>query len=364
MKKIAAFLLIFATWYFAGMNRHAPMMATMLCALLVIVVSFVLSRALRGKIDADIPAQKTFAFKDAQTPFVFHIQNRSRLPVNHFRLSFSMKYRSQKKRIYKRLYGSAAGKNDKESSMSEFYFTAPYCGLIDVSLHRIRVYDYFRLFSTSKKLHYDSAQIYVLPFPKNVKIDIPYLLTAVGEPNAQVTSDAGGDDFSEIRLIREYRDGDLMRHIHRNYSARSGKLWIKEYYRDNDRKINVYLNTSSKQPLSADLLDAYYELVSSVLTSCVKYGLSMRINWLDAESGQAREYELRCSDDVSALLAMLYCTNTACSPEAFAAVFGDTDSGMVLSASLQWIFGGVPVFTFDKKTLSAQLESRVFVLGR
>ena len=359
MKKLLALIILAAALYFGGMNDQTAVIVSVLCLLIVFLVSFIFSRVMKRFVSADLPVGVSTVYKNTESVLKIKVFNSSRVPLSRAALSMRMKYKNSRTVSSKRFRVSAPGGECE----SEIFFTPPYCGIIEARIKKIRIYDYLYMFSCSKKLGCKS-EIYILPPPRELRIIMPDFGAYTANAVTESSSDKSGEDHSEIRLVREYRDGDLMRHIHRNYSARSGKLWIKEYYRDNDRKINVYLNTSSKQPLSADLLDAYYELVSSVLTSCVKYGLSMRINWLDAESGQAREYELRCSDDVSALLAKLYCTNTACSPEAFAAVFGDTDSGMVLSASLQWIFGGVPVFTFDKKTLSAQLESRVFVLGR
>lgn len=364
MKKLAAFLLIFATWYFAGMHQRGPMLATMICAVVVVLVSFVISRVLKGNISADIPQQNNFAFKGAQTPFIFHVSNKSRLPAKHFRLSFFMKYHSDKHKDRKKLFGSAGGRSDDKNNLSEFYFTAPYCGLIDVCLSRIRVYDYFRLFSASKRIRNVSYQVCVLPYPKNVRIDMPYLTSSIGEPNAETVTSSSGDDYSEIRIVREYKDGDLMRHIHRNFSARTGKLWVKEYYRDNDRKISVYLDTSSEKPMTPSRFDAFCELVSSVLTAMSKYGLCMRILWLDSKTCQPCEFELRTPDDVPTLLSRMYKTDTRCKPENFYSVFPSTENGMVLSSSLDWIFGGKPVFRFDEQNIGAQLESRVFGLGR
>lgn len=37
-------------------------------------------------------------------------------------------------------------------------------------------------------------------------------------------SRASGSAYDEIRRIREYRPGDLQRHIHWNQTARSGQL--------------------------------------------------------------------------------------------------------------------------------------------
>lgn len=364
MRYLTAFLLIFGTWYFAGMNRRAPMMAVVICGIGIVLISFILSIVQRHRINAGIPEQSAFTYKGVQTPFRFHITNQSRLPVNYFRLSFLMKYRGDRQKTRKKLAGCADGARHNEDNITEFYFSAPYCGLIDVELRRIRVYDFFRMFSFSKRLKSEKALVYVLPYPREMQILTPWSGSSAGEPIAETINNLSGDDYSEIRLIREYREGDITRHLHRNYSARTGKMWIKEYYRDNDRIIPVYLNTAFGGKLKPSRRDAYYEMVSSVLTCCSKLGLTLRVCWLDAASGQAREWIVRSPDDVTQLFAALYRTDTACSAGQFASVFPDTTRGMVMDMELSWLMNDDLVYRFSEKDITSELETRVFNIGR
>lgn len=364
MRYLTALLLLIATWYLAGMHRQAPMMAVMICGVIVVVLSFVLSFVQRRRISAGMSAPTLCTYKGVQTRFSFHIRNDSRLPVNHFRLNFLMQYRGDRRKTRKRLCGCAGDSRHNEGNEAEFYFSAPYCGLVDVELRRIRVYDYFRLFSFSKRLKTDKAQIYVLPYPRDMHILSPMWGSSAGEPVAETVNNTSGDDFSEIRLIREYRDGDITRHLHRNYSARTGKLWIKEYYRDNDRIIPVYLDTSSQKKLTPARRDAFYEMVSSVLTGCSKLGLTLRVYFIDAASGMAKEWVVRMPDDVTSLFAELYRTNTDCTAGQFATVFPDTTKGMIMDTELSWSMNEELIYRFDEKNITHELETRAFDIGR
>ncbi|MCB1178279.1 MAG: DUF58 domain-containing protein [Leptospiraceae bacterium] len=51
-----------------------------------------------------------------------------------------------------------------------------------------------------------------------------------------------GLDFKEVR---EYIVGDDTRHIDWNVSSRMGELYVKEYHQENDRIINIFLDSSA-----------------------------------------------------------------------------------------------------------------------
>ena len=362
MRKLAAFMLIFATWYFAGMNRRGPMMATAICAVIIVLASFVISRVMCRKTDVLIPLQGLFAYKKAQTPFDLDIINNTILPVNYFRLSFFMKYHRERKRIRKSFSGSAERKGMKNESI--FYFTPRYSGMIDIELKRLRVYDHFGLFSSSKRLRGRTAKIYVIPFPRPIKLSDQFFVSAVGEPTAETVSDGRGDDFSEIRQIREYRDGDLIRHLHRNLSARTGKMWVKDYFRDNDRKIDLWLDTSSEGRLAMARTDAFCELMSAVIIGCTRLGLTLRVHWMDKTGDAPGEMEINSPEMVPDLFAAFFRASKECSASEFNSVFRDTDKGMVINTSLEWIMNGELIHRFDEKKIDSEIDGKVFSIGR
>ena len=234
MKKFVTLLIIAAAWYFAGMNRQPYVMAAAICGMIFVVFSFVFARVQKHFLSADLPDQENVIYKDHENPLVIHTENRSRLPVNRYRVTVLMRYKGSKNSSLRKLNGSAGRRNDNKENISVLYYNAPYSGTIRISLLRLRVYDFFMIFSSSKKLENVMREVIVLPVPKKMNIAMPPFGTYTNEPVAQSTSDKKGDDQSEIRLIREYREGDLTRHMHRNYSARTEKIWIKEFQKEND----------------------------------------------------------------------------------------------------------------------------------
>ena len=136
MKHLVALILLFAAWYFAGMNQQKPIMAVIICAVAVTFISLVFSLVMKFLTSAKIPAQKSILYKNNDSPLTLSVVNNTRIPVNRVSLTITMQYASDKKnRVKKRLDAAAAAKSETEATM---YFNAPYCGLINANITKIQ----------------------------------------------------------------------------------------------------------------------------------------------------------------------------------------------------------------------------------
>ncbi|MBR3630201.1 MAG: DUF58 domain-containing protein, partial [Oscillospiraceae bacterium] len=108
-----------------------------------------------------------------------------------------------------------------------FYVHADRCGIVEIRLKRLRVYDIFCLFRTNIRRTVDSMTILVLPEPLN----LPILDEAppVDHPDSERYSGKPGDDSSEVFGIREYRPGDQVSRMHWKLSSRSDTLLVKDF---------------------------------------------------------------------------------------------------------------------------------------
>lgn len=364
MKKFVTLLIIAAAWYFAGMNRQPYVMAAAICGMIFVVFSFVFARVQKHFLSADLPDQENVIYKDHENPLVIHTENRSRLPVNRYRVTVLMRYKGSKNSSLRKLNGSAGRRNDNKENISVLYYNAPYSGTIRISLLRLRVYDFFMIFSSSKKLENVMREVIVLPVPKKMNIAMPPFGTYTNEPVAQSTSDKKGDDQSEIRLIREYREGDLTRHMHRNYSARTEKIWIKEFQKENDYIFDLYLDTSSKEKAKITDMDAFNELVGSVLNNLMEYDIIIKIHYFDKASGNMKMYELDKKSSADDFMVTMLKSDPFCREEEFRSVCSVTpsDNVMLIDLSLNWYFGGRHIFRFDKNNISNELITNYFDL--
>lgn len=365
MKKIVTVLLLLLAWYFAGMNRQPYVMAAVICGTIFVVLSFFLTRYLKHKLTAEIPEQSSIIRKNMQAEFKIRTDNKCRLPINKYKLTICMNYQGSNRPVIKKLSGNACPAGDPEENLASVYFAAPYCGMISAELRRLRVYDYFMIFSSSSKLRDKKGEVAVLPPIRKMNIRMPAFGSYTNEPVAETSSDKKGEDHSEIRFIREYREGDLTRHIHRNYSARTEKLWVKEYQRENDFIFDLFLDSSYYKETDIEHRDAFYELVYAVVNNLMENDIVIRVHYLDKHRGGAVMFELDSRKDVDRFILDLYKSDCFCTQEEFLNYFNvlAMNNAMLLNASLEWYFCGRPIYRFQKKNIYYELVNRYFDLS-
>ena len=221
------------------------------------------------------------------------------------------------------------------------------------------------IFSSSKKLKDISKDIAVLPVPKKMNINMPPFGTYTNEPVAQSASDKKGDDQSEIRLVREYRQGDLTRHMHRNYSARTEKIWIKEFQKENDYIFDLYIDSSYEGEHDITDTDAFIEVLSSVLHNLMEYDIIIKIHYYDSESADMRLFELEKKEDIDEFLVTFLRAEPLCTKESFSSVchIRPTDSIMLIDFGLNWYFNGRQIWKFSKEKLIDDITGRYYELN-
>lgn len=111
-----------------------------------------------------------------------------------------------------------------------------YCGRIDLKVEECRVYDWFDFTYLKKKVN-TKGFVYVYPYEgKTFLAEIDDLLS---EGEEFTYKHVVGNDVSEILQIREYRQGDSIKGIHWNLSAKNDNLFVKELDTPNDNSIMV-----------------------------------------------------------------------------------------------------------------------------
>ena len=364
MKKIIAFLLLAITWYFAGVNRQPALMTAFVCFAIALAAGFILPRVMKHFLHPELPVKMSVAFKETETEFSIISENRTVFPINRYKLTLGMKYRFQDKYTVRKLNGSVAGRSTGQEASAAFYFSAPYSGLMDISLRRLRVYDYLSVFSSSRKLSGKTGEIIVMPYPKEMKLIMPSFGAYSHLSYIDSSSDVKGEDLSEIRVIREYQHGDLTRHIHRNYSARTQKLWVKEYQKENDFIFDLLLDSSALPAPGTDDLDAFYELVMSVLWSIMGFSAVVNVKWFDKTRGGLTETLISSRTEVEPLMTQLLRTDIRCTPKDISGeeIREGMKKGMVVNTRLEWFFRDDRIYSFHKESIQAEIRDMSFDL--
>lgn len=360
MKKIAFFLLMLFTFYWAGMYRSMPLMVFCLAELLLFVVLLILPRAMRRRLSIAFPKRKETALANAETICRVTLRNKGKLPAGRVALRLRVWYEQDSKGVEKKIYGGAAcGESDLE-----FGLCPAYCGLLRVRIDRLRVYDYLSLFSSSKRVM-EEMNVAIFPGEQALRITLAnFGWEQSGVPIEQTVS-RPGDSFNEIRQIREYRAGDSARHIHRNLSAKTDQLWIKEYERDTDLQADLLLDLTGISEASTPEKSAFYQLLSALVLGLLKETAAVRVHWRASDGENKVCVNLSNEAQCRELLLLLYQAETAQGEESNAASDEDVAMGksvFKLTTELSLFAGDRLLHRFSAKTLEQEIQEKVFVI--
>lgn len=92
-----------------------------------------------------------------------------------------------------------------------------------------------------------------------------------------------GDDYTNIRSIREYRYGDNVKNIHYKLSAKSDKVYTKQYSHYNEPSTLILLNGSSTDYSSPESEDSAVDVCASILKHYVDLGTECILGLMNGE---------------------------------------------------------------------------------
>lgn len=209
-------------------------------------------------------------------------------------IQFDIRYGYGKQRERKKLYGNGG----KEKLGFDIRFT--YCGIAELYLKKLRIYDYFFLQSVQKKI---MEELRVMVFPREKFINIR--IWGAEEENQKENNDM---TFMQMRneeayRIREYREGDLSKQIHWKLSARAEKALVREYDAQGENAAELFLDLRGYDAAHRKDKDAFYELLSALLLGLLRKKEKIRVCWY---RGGRCDMEITESVQCRELLGILY----------------------------------------------------------
>lgn len=374
MRRFFFLLLILLTYYLAGMYRSLPLLILCAAEFLTVIFSFLLTRYFRRKIAASFQKKTDTARAGETAVCSLVVTSASRLPVGRCVLTVEAGFPRRRE--------SGKGKRRLESraefgeNPSFFRISVPHCGIVRIRLTRIRVYDYFLLFSAKKKT---DEEMLLAVFPKEQALQIRSSLSEWTDPGflQDRTENMQGDARHEIRQVREYRSGDSLRSVHRNLSARSGNLWIKEYERETEGVARVFLDLSEFCAAGPSERDCFYRLLWALVTGLLLSVSSAEVSWYDSvEAGTDTEEEkntiirrasVRDEEECRGMFYRLYQTEerleSAAALSAPRQPEGRTERDtFVLDTKLVLYRNGKPVFRFSGENLEKEIGEQILIV--
>ncbi len=355
MTKVLFLLLLLLVYYISAMYESPALMVLFLVQLFLIVIMFILSVYFKRSLTVSFAEKIVWTEMGRPFSYQFHVENRGRLPVSRLTVKFRIEQPGKKSAKKAKLCGNGqCGESFLSGSA-----VLEHCGISAFRAYRLRVFDYLSLFSRRKKL--DSAmEAVVFPRPYKMRIETGGM-SSDREILRQQTAFIPGTDYGEIRQIREYRDGDSVRHIHWNQTARSEQIWVKEYAEETESKVSLFLDLTAEQR-SPDDRDAFCALLYGLLSGILPGVSSVQVFWQDRKNGGLVEMEVRDEEQCRELFLRFYRTG-----ELFERGGGEASEfslpakdAMRLTGDLRWFVGDRLLFHFSKENLEPEMTGQIF----
>lgn len=305
MKKVILLGMTVAAYYIASMYRQMPLMVLAIAMLMLVVILFVLPRYLKRGIQISFSRQLDQAEKGQDKRYDILVENKGKLPVNHLTVSLHL-YDEKGMLIQK--YKLRSNRKEGINALS-ISLSVPHCGMYRLIACQVRVYDYLCAFSSAKEVQ-QQMSVMVLPRMVTMKFKLPYmeLKGRQMEDSTRQKMRYSGSENREIRQMREYQNGDTVRHIHWNLSAKADRLWIKEYEKENDSFSRLLLDLRIPEGWKEESRDAFYELLSALIFGFLQADWGLSVCWYDSESKSFVFMEVEKAAQYHNMMARLYQT--------------------------------------------------------
>lgn len=353
MKKFTFLAVMAVTLYFAGIYRQKPMLIMLVMEIILVLIMMILPHILKRKVNVGFVKKNKSTKKNSELICQIDVSNKNKIPINKFGTQISFQYNDKKSKVKKSLYGCADTGNN---SIVEFGFVAPYCGNVRVNIKKIRIYDYLSIFSCRKKIN-SEMNIMVFPQEKPLNIEVSYQGQYEGDNAVSTFLKQSDDAYTDIKQLREYRDGDSNRFIHWNYSARTESLWVKEYEQETGSNFSIFLDTLYPKKPDCVEYDAFYEIISSIILGLLKDNIVVNAYWFDKQIHKIRNKEIKYSKQLTELLSELYKSETEYSDN-----IQKIECQMKFNMNLEWYFNNQIIYRFSKTNFEDEIIYKNFIL--
>lgn len=355
MRRFFLLLLVLITYYLASMFRSLPLLALCGAEGFMATAAFILSRRFRAGLSLHFSQPLGTAVVRTNTACKVSVSYKGPFAVNHYRVKIEVYIPPKKKKKFQKRLKGAGGYGENELA---FWIQAPYCGLFRLHLTQLKVYDLFSLFCAKKKIS-EEMELAVFPDGRALQIQLASPEQYGDSPQEEQPANSLGEASHEIRQVREYRTGDLNRHIHWNLSARTGKLWLKEFEQERDFSVRLYLGIKSGFSFSPVRQSNFFVLLSALVMGLLESTGTVRIFWQETENRQV----WADAGSVGQLHEILYRLYRLSAKGEFSDSSGTyPEKAFMLDTDLGWYWEESLIFRFSPRSLERDIRERVFSL--
>ena len=143
-----------------------------------------------------------------------------------------------------------------------------YSGIITVKLKSVKIYDFFGLTSTTKKIG-SVLNISVMPKTQRLLLDMHQQEKTAVQEGDVYSNIFPGNDKTQIFDVSPYHEGDNIKDIHWKLSLKTEEFVVKKYSMPVCSETNVYVDFAvpEDKKVTAEGVDRFYSYVFSIVES-------------------------------------------------------------------------------------------------
>ncbi len=288
------FLLVFVGIISILYNQYV-MGILFLCVLFMPIIQLLLIVYLSIKVKVKLSSVIHVAMKGENIPITLQIHNPTIFPILRLKLYLTYKNAYSTQKYYKEIVTAA---DNRGSTRIICNLRSEYTGNLEISLKKVRFYDYVKLFSLKRKNN-SKVKVAVLPFLHEIEeVNLSYQSRQLVESD-HYSRLKGGDDPSEVFAIREYREGDRLQRVHWKLSSKMDQLMIKEFSEPLNCSVLILLDL--RAPKRKDwiaYIDALMECSLSLSHTLLTRGQHHYFSWFDSNHGACRRIRVTTDKDL------------------------------------------------------------------
>ena len=142
MRKIIYFIFLIVTFYLAGTHKLRTLILLVCSVLILFIILFLTTKYFQKNIYADIEVNSRVVKKGNTIKGNIVVINESSLPITRFTIKIEYFNNRVTKSAVKVIKGYVPAKS---TTSMEFQMKSKYCGILDLKVKEIKVYDYFLL---------------------------------------------------------------------------------------------------------------------------------------------------------------------------------------------------------------------------
>ena len=225
---IISYILTILLFVLGAVFYRQPLVAVLLLLMVILVpISVFITLMCAERLEPDVYADKTTDIGVTQpVNLTIKLNNPTVVPLLNCRLVFSLG-NSLMGSFENEMVMPAEAKRAKEVRIP---IETSMPGMVRVVFSSLSVTDFLHFCTFT----YPYERIIEFPVMPAERLLPPLKFTKVSIPSDEAVSTGDGDLTTDIKEVREYRNGDRLRDIHWKISARKDEIMVKEYDRTKD----------------------------------------------------------------------------------------------------------------------------------